>query len=623
MRSRRRAIAVLAASTWLMAPVARAQSVERVSVSSAGAEANGASAAPRMSADGRFVAFVSHADNLAPGDINARRDVFVRDRLAQSTELVSAGNAGQRTNEHVLDRVRLSQDGRFVLFAANALDPADTDGALDLYRRDRLLGVTTAVTTANDNASYWLFDMSADGDVIAYRDGSPGGWSGVTITRLSTAQTWTLVDVQMTATVDGVIHGSPAVSGDGRFVDYTRAVWLANNAGYSEALERLELASGSTSVLRAGLHAADAVGASFDARYVAYTVYDPGVFSGETGLFWLDTLSGDHVRVDSRLLPAPPFGGSGNGVSAAALSSNGLCAAFVSDDATMLPGDGNPWENAFVGVPAQRGALRIDLDPLGQDTDGPAFDIALRADGGEAAFASWASTLVSGDTNNASDIFVRAVCGLHYADLDGDRFGDALAMPTQFCLPAPAGWSVRPTDCDDANAAVNPDRPELCDGIDNNCDNLTDWLAGPWPGCLGGVNGTSTCTPLLQASGCCGLSAAAPSFVVQAINLDPQRASVIFYGLSSIPQQPWGAGGASYLCVGAPRQRTGVGNSGGAGPCSGVHSLDLAAWLAANPAALGSPFSAGEVLHLQGWYRDSAAPLGSTMTASLLVMLAP
>lgn len=603
--------------------VATAQTIERVSVSSTGVQANAVCSAPRLSPDGRFVAFVSHASNLVAGDLNSRADVFVRDRLLQTTAIASVGSAGERTISHVASRVRLSNDGRYVLFLANALHPGDLDSALDLYRRDRVTGTTLALTTANDEQSYWAFDMSADGNVVAYQDGVPFGWSGVTIRKLSTGQTWTLVDVQMTATVDGRLHGAPAVSGDGRFVDFVRVDWLANNAGYSESLVRLDLASGSVSILRPDLHASTAAGTSFDGRYVVYTVYNPGVLSGETGLFWLDTQSGEHARVDRRLLPPPMFGGGGNGVSDVALSSNGLCVAFISDDSTMLPGDNNPWENAFVGVPRQRGTLRVDFDALGQDTSGESLGVALSGDGGLVAFSSWASTLISGDTNGVTDIFVRAVCGPHYADLDGDRFGDAVGAPTQFCLPAPAGWSVRPTDCDDANPAVNPDMPELCDGIDNNCDNLTDWLTGPFPGCFGGVNGTSTCTPVLQASGCCGLSAAAPSFVVQAVDLDPQRASVIFYGLSTIPQQPWGASGASYLCVGAPRQRTGVGNSGGAGPCSGVHSLDLAAWLAANPAALGSPFSAGEVLYLQGWFRDSAAPLGSSMTGSLQVHLAP
>lgn len=60
----------------------------------------------------------------------------------------------------------------------------------------------------------------------------------------------------------------------------------------------------------------------------------------------------------------------------------------------------------------------------------------------------------------------------YYADTDGDGFGDA-NNTTQACT-APAGFVENDTDCDDNNAAVNPDADEVCDSIDNNCDGVTD-----------------------------------------------------------------------------------------------------------------------------------------------------
>jgi len=62
---------------------------ERVSVANDGTEGNGLSYAPRLSADGRYVVFVSRARNLVPGDTNERWDVFVHDRLTGKTERVS------------------------------------------------------------------------------------------------------------------------------------------------------------------------------------------------------------------------------------------------------------------------------------------------------------------------------------------------------------------------------------------------------------------------------------------------------------------------------------------------------------------------------------------------------
>ena len=69
---------------------------ERVSVSSAGSEGNHHSDWPAISAEGRFVAFASHASNLVPGDTNGFSDVFVHDRLTGTTERVTVGRCWQR-----------------------------------------------------------------------------------------------------------------------------------------------------------------------------------------------------------------------------------------------------------------------------------------------------------------------------------------------------------------------------------------------------------------------------------------------------------------------------------------------------------------------------------------------
>jgi hypothetical protein len=61
-----------------------------------------------------------------------------------------------------------------------------------------------------------------------------------------------------------------------------------------------------------------------------------------------------------------------------------------------------------------------------------------------------------------------------YADSDGDGFGD-LAIPTTTCFNAfPAGFTDNALDCDDSNAAINPNAAEICDGIDNNCNGMSD-----------------------------------------------------------------------------------------------------------------------------------------------------
>ncbi len=60
-----------------------------------------------------------------------------------------------------------------------------------------------------------------------------------------------------------------------------------------------------------------------------------------------------------------------------------------------------------------------------------------------------------------------------WVDNDGDNYGAGNAV--EFCNNAvPAGWVQDDTDCNDAEASINPGAPEICNGVDDDCDGLTD-----------------------------------------------------------------------------------------------------------------------------------------------------
>src|SRR5262245_22840017 len=111
---------------FLAVPTARAGMSSRMSVSSAGVQASARSAKPALSADGRWVGFISGAPNLAGGDADALIDVFVRDRQTGATTLVSKSSAGVKGNQDSGFFVNngavpaLSADGRFVAFHSKA-----------------------------------------------------------------------------------------------------------------------------------------------------------------------------------------------------------------------------------------------------------------------------------------------------------------------------------------------------------------------------------------------------------------------------------------------------------------------------------------------------------------------
>src|SRR6185295_5197024 len=105
-------------------------STARVSVSSTGAEANGASASASISkGDARYVAFTSLASNLVPGDTNGVGDIFVRDVVGGTTTRVSVGSTGAEGNA-LSSQPSISASGRYVAFtsAASNLVPGDTNG---------------------------------------------------------------------------------------------------------------------------------------------------------------------------------------------------------------------------------------------------------------------------------------------------------------------------------------------------------------------------------------------------------------------------------------------------------------------------------------------------------------
>jgi Tol biopolymer transport system component len=114
---------------------------QRVSVGRGGVQANDSSGAASLSRDGRIVAFYSNATNLFPNDANASTDVFVHDRLTASTTLVSIDSNGVQADNWSVEPV-LSADGRYVAFWSQAdnLVPAniyDFNLASDVFLRDR------------------------------------------------------------------------------------------------------------------------------------------------------------------------------------------------------------------------------------------------------------------------------------------------------------------------------------------------------------------------------------------------------------------------------------------------------------------------------------------------------
>src|SRR5947207_6758429 len=164
------AISVASVSAWAT-PTA---TTDRVSVSTTGTEGSAASGGGiSVSSSGRFVAFTSSAPDLVPGDTNGDMDVFVRDVVAGTTTRVSVGADGREANAQSF-YPSITADGRLVAFESLAwnLVPGDVNGASDIFVRDRVAGTTTLVSATQlgmqaDGASNSPA-ISADGGFVAF-----------------------------------------------------------------------------------------------------------------------------------------------------------------------------------------------------------------------------------------------------------------------------------------------------------------------------------------------------------------------------------------------------------------------------------------------------------------------
>jgi len=284
----------------------------RVSVSSSNAQGNAASSQPAISGDGRWVAFASSASNLVAGDTNGRADVFVHDRVTGTTTKASTGPAGAQS-DNTSSRPSISRDGSRIAFhssASNLLAKADTNGTDDVFVASATLVIERASESSGSvqgNFSSRNAAISADGRTVVFDSGSsnlvPGDTNGrrdifryETVTGLTTL-------VSATAS-GGFANGeslAPSISGDGRRVAYSST---ATN-----------------------LVGSDANGATSDAF-----VTDLSVPTGAR----------------TTLVSVSGGGAAGNGASAsAALSHNGLVAAFHSSATNLVSGDTNATLDVF------------------------------------------------------------------------------------------------------------------------------------------------------------------------------------------------------------------------------------------------------------------------------------
>jgi Tol biopolymer transport system component len=404
---------------------------ELVSVAVDGSPAHGAS--PAISADGRFVAFVSGADDLVPGDTNGKSDIFVRDRQTGKTERVSADtgvpvdlNSGKyprlaistdgrfvtfesHTSLLVWDRQTgqlelvsvaadggpangessspsISADGRFVAFVSQATNllPGDTDAGL--FVRDRQAGKTERLGYGENPA------ISSDGRFAAFEADE-----AIVVQDRQTGKTERVSIRNSGAPV--LYPSSPSITSDGRFVAFQSEAAIGGSDIFvrDRATSTMQVIKRLVNVSREPLNS-DQPTISADGQWVAF------VTAGQ--VFERNRITGAAALVSTTPSGAPAHGDSFY----PRLSADGRFIAFGSFADDLVPGDANGDYDIFL---RDRQTGKVELVSVAAD-GGPAHGesespqpLAISADGRLVAFQSQATNLVPGDTNGSQDIFVR------------------------------------------------------------------------------------------------------------------------------------------------------------------------------------------------------------------------
>ena len=213
------------------------QQTARVSVDSSGVQGNDNSIEPAISADGRYVAFASSANNLIPGDTFPFRDIFVRNRQTGTTERVSVSSTGTQAG-YDSDLCGISANGRYIAFETSAsnLVAGDTNGAYDIFVRDRQAGMTERASVdsagVQGNASSYfnntfLGGISGDGRYVVFNSSATnlvtGDSNGALDVFLHDRQTGVTerVSVDSNGNQGNDSSSDPVVSADGRYIAFS------------------------------------------------------------------------------------------------------------------------------------------------------------------------------------------------------------------------------------------------------------------------------------------------------------------------------------------------------------------------------------------------------------------
>ncbi|MCA9961309.1 MAG: PD40 domain-containing protein [Anaerolineales bacterium] len=353
----------------------------RVNLRSDGTQGNNDSANPYVSADGRFVAFASDADNLVSGDSNGATDIFVRDRQTNQTWRVSVSTDNAQGN-FASFAPAISDNGRYVAFCSFAtnLVANDTNNVVDVFLYDRDAGTTTLVSRST-------FGVVGN-DVSCKPDAN-------------------LQDVR-----------GPDISADGRYIVFESFAsdLVGNDNNNASDIFRYDRDTGSMIRISVDSNGVEANGSSFqpsisaEGLRIAFASNASNLVTGD-GNGYTDVFVHNLSTNNTRRVSVHSNGSEGNGQSyEPEISDDGLFVVFVSFANNLVSGDDNNFLDVFI---RDRDADETYLVSVSDDGDQPnvfaeSMEPSVSENGRFVVFQSYADNLAPGETNtDTRDVFVR------------------------------------------------------------------------------------------------------------------------------------------------------------------------------------------------------------------------
>jgi hypothetical protein len=352
------------------------------SVSSSGLQGNAGSGqgGVAVSADARFLAFVSDASNLVAGDTNGVADVFVRDQRVNTTTRVSISSGGAQADDaSSAQGLAVSPSGRFVTFTSVAtnLAPGNDDSSCapepcpDVYIRDRRTHTTRMLVPFTGGPMPGHMQLAAGARFYAY---DTAGQSDVVRCRRITRVCVVVSVLPPTVIVDEIDANSflGGISSGGRFVEFQKV-------GANEAPNATTMVAGGVFVRDVRGHRTRVVtthafalanGISPQGRFVLFSskgALVPGDTNHVRDVFLRDLRTGGTHRIS-----ISSAGRQGNRASAGVgISSSGRYCLFESNAKDLVRGDRNRVRDIFLRDRVRGRTIRLNISPSGASANGP------------------------------------------------------------------------------------------------------------------------------------------------------------------------------------------------------------------------------------------------------------